>query len=133
MKRFLTFALVLVAVVLSGTPAAGVVSGRGKPDEPRIEFQHRYSSMHLDMKLSKLKTMNWMLPKDLRREIGDDYYPQIRRQLATKDKMQYKEGEAEVQRFPDGKVKLTLTFPNFIMIISNVTWEQLDVVFAEYF
>ena len=83
--------------------------------------------------LSKLKTMNWMLPKDLRREIGDDYYPQIRRQLATKDKMQYKEGEAEVQRFPDGKVKLTLTFPNFIMIISNVTWEQLDVVFAEYF
>lgn len=132
MRRLLTvFLFVLASVVF--TMEAGAVSGKGKPDEPRIEFQHRYSSLHLDMKLSKLKTMNWMLPNDLRREIGDDYYPEIRRQLATKDKMRYKEGEAEVQRFADGKVKLKLIFPNFIMTISNVTWEQLDVVFAEYF
>lgn len=130
MRRLLT---IILFVIASWAFAPGAVAVSGKPDEPRIEFQHRYSSMHLDMRLSKLKTMNWMLPKDLRREIGDDYYPEIRRQLATKDKMQYKEGEAEVQRFPDGKVKLKLIFPNFIMIISNVTWEQLDVVFDEYF
>lgn len=132
MRRFLTTLFIVLASVVSA-PGAGAVSGAGKPDEPRIEFQHRYSSMHLDMKLSKLKTMNWMLPRDLRREIGDDYYPEIRRQLATKDKMKYKEGEAEVQRFADGKVRLKLIFPNFIMIISNVTWEQMDLVFDEYF
>lgn len=132
MKRLLTTILfVLASVALSAE--AGAVFAKGKPDEPRIEFQHRYSSLRLDMKLSKLKTMNWMLPNDLRREIGDDYYPEIRRQLATKDKMRYKEGEAEVQRFPDGRVKLKLIFPNFIMTISNVTWEQMDKVFAEYF
>lgn len=122
--------MVLAVSLLASLPVAGA---QRRKDEPRIEFQHRYSDMHLDMRLSKLKTMNWMLPNSLRREIGDEYYPEIRRQLATRDKMKYKEGEAEVECFPGGKLKLKLIFPNFIMTISNVTWEQLDVVFAEYF
>ena len=43
------------------------------------------------------------------------------------------EGEAEVERLSDGKVKLKLIFPNYYMTLSNVTWEQLDVIFSEDF
>ncbi|MBO6168620.1 MAG: hypothetical protein J6O51_01475 [Bacteroidales bacterium] len=130
MKRFLILLALLSAAIIS-TPAGA--SAQNKSDEPLIDFQHRYSSMHLNMRLTKLKTYNWLLPNSLRREIGDEYYPAIRRDLATADKTKFKEGEAEVERYADGKVKLKLIFPNFIMTISNVTWEQLDVVFAEYF
>jgi hypothetical protein len=47
--------------------------------------------------------------------------------------MAFKEGKASIERFDDGKVKLTLTFPNFIMVIREATWEQIDEVFEEYF
>ncbi|MBP5521023.1 MAG: hypothetical protein J6X82_01225 [Bacteroidales bacterium] len=131
MKKILTILLVLAAAaVLSAVP----VHAQRKADEPQIDFQHRYmTDMHLKMGLSKLKTFNKLLPNSLRREIGDEYYPAIRRQLKTADKCQFKEGEAEVERLSDGKVKLKLIFPNFYMTISNVTWEQLDVIFSEYF
>ena len=106
---------------------------KAKADEPVIEFTHRYMDLHLTMKLSRLKTMNRMLPSGLRREIGDEYYPQIRRQLTTGDSMTFKEGEASIERFEGGKIKLTLTFPNFILVIREATWEQVDEVFREYF
>ncbi|MBQ3941680.1 MAG: hypothetical protein II676_02410 [Bacteroidales bacterium] len=131
MKKILTILLIMVAAaVLYAQPAYA----QRKANEPQIDFQHRYmTDMHLKMGLSKLKTFNKLLPNSLRREIGDEYYPAIRRQLKTADKCQFKEGEAEVERFSDGKVKLKLIFPNFYMTISNVTWEQLDVIFSEYF
>ena len=104
-----------------------------KEQEPLIDFTHRFADVHLTMKLSKLKTMNKFMPSDLRREIGSDYYPQIRRQLSQKSSMRYKDGEASVVQYPDGKVRLTLKFPNFIMVIREITWEQLDDFFVEYF
>ena len=73
------------------------------------------------------------MPASLRREIGSDYYPEIRRQLATNDSMRYKDGEASIVRYPDGKIKLALKFPNFIMVIREITWEQMDDFFVEYF
>lgn len=106
---------------------------KAKQQEPIIDFTHRYADVHLSMKLSKLKTLNRLLPNSLRREVGDEYYPEIRRRLTTGDSMSFKEGKASIERFPDGKVKLTLTFPNFIMVIREATWEQIDEVFAEYF
>ncbi len=106
---------------------------KNKASEPVIDFTHRYADIHLTMKLSRLKTLNKFLPNSLRREIGDEYYPEIRRQLTTGDSMSFKEGKAGIERFPDGKVKLTLTFPNFIMVIREATWEQIDEVFEEYF
>lgn len=131
MKRILLM-MSLVLAALSFAPQEAVA--QRKSDEPLIVFEHRYNpDWHMKMRLSKLKTYNWLLPGSLRREIGDDYYPAIRRDLVTADKTKYKEGEAEVERYPDGKVKLKLIFPNFVMTISNVTWEQLDVVFSEYF
>ena len=131
MKKILTYLLILVAVAsLSAAPA----SAQRKADEPQIDFQHRYmKDMHLKMGLTKLKTFNKLLPSSLRREIGDEYYPAIRKRLKTSDKCHFKEGEAEVERYADGKVKLKLIFPNFYMTISNVTWEQLDLIFSEYF
>ena len=130
MKRFLTILILAFAAVLIATAS---VFAQRKSDEPLIDFQHRYMDMHLNLRLSKLKTFNKLLPNSLRREIGDEYYPAIRKQLKTSDKASFKEGEAEVERYPDGKVKLKLIFPNFIMTISNVTWEQMDQIFSEYF
>ena len=112
---------------------AGMPSAAAKGQEPMIDFTHRYADVHLTMKLSKLKTLNRLMPSDLRREIGDEYYPEIRRQLKTKDSMHFKEGDASIVRYPNGQIKLSLKFPNFIMVIREVTWEELDVFFAEYF
>ena len=123
MKRYLLLYIIL-SLLIPAKPAR---------QEPIIDFTHRYSNLHLTMKLSKLKTLNKLMPSDLRREIGDEYYPEIRRQLATKDSMHFKKGDARVERFSDGKIKLSLSFPNFVMIIKEVTWEELDVFFAEYF
>ena len=117
----------------SSVYAATEARRKEKVQEPIIEFNHRYADIHLTMKLSKLKTLNKLLPANLRREVGDEYYPEIRRQLATKDSMSFKEGEASIERFPAGKIKLTLSFPNFVMVIREATWEQIDEVFAEYF
>ena len=112
---------------------AGMPSAMAMQQEPLIDFTHRYADVHLTFRLSKLKSMNRLMPAGLRREIGEEYYPEIRKQLATKDSMQFKKGEASVERFPDGKIKLSLKFPNFIMVISEITWEEMDDFFAEYF
>ena len=122
------------AFVSSEDPATEAEARKkNKQNEPVIDFTHRYADIHLTMKLSKLKTLNRLMPNSLRREIGDEYYPEIRRQLTTGDSMSFKEGKASIERFPDDKVKLTLTFPNFIMVIREATWEQIDEVFEEYF
>lgn len=148
MKRLIYILLILASFASAGTAyAAGAVSivsdsstespaeasRKKKQTEPVIDFTHRYADIHLSMKLSRLKTLNKFLPNSLRREVGDEYYPEIRRQLTTGDSMSFKEGQASIERFADGKVKLTLTFPNFIMVIREATWEQIDEVFVEYF
>ena len=111
------------------------VAAFARQQEPMIDFSHRYADVNLTMKLSKLKTLNKFMPQSLRREIGDEYYPEIRRRLKTEgmDSMHFKEGDASIERFSDGKVKLSLKFPNFIMVIREVTWDELDEVFGEYF
>ncbi len=142
MKRFLLLlslaaSLMLAPVTVSRAAAddstAAEAAARKKKTEPVIDFTHRYADIHLSMKLSRLKTLNKFLPNSLRREVGDEYYPEIRRQLTAGDSMAFKEGKASIERFDDGKVKLTLTFPNFIMVIREATWEQIDEVFEEYF
>ena len=136
MKRLLYILLAAAALLVAAAPlrADDPASGKkGKADEPIIEFTHRYMDLHLTMKLSKLKTFNKLLPMSLRREIGDEYYPEIRRRLTAGDTMAFKEGEASIERFEGGKIKLTMTFPNFFLVIRNATWEQVDQVFEEYF
>lgn len=135
MKRLAHILISAAAFLLLAVSAYAEPETRKKEkiQEPIIEFNHRYADIHLTMKLSKLKTLNKFLPNSLRREVGDEYYPEIRRQLTTGDSMAFKEGEASIERFPGGKIKLTLSFPNFVMVIREATWEQVDEVFAEYF
>ena len=145
MKRFIYIAVTVILWAASASAAAPCVYAaaessseaearkKDKEQEPIIDFTHRYMDVHLSMKLSKLKTLNKLLPNSLRREVGDEYYPEIRRRLTTGDSMSFKEGKASIERFPGGKVKLTLVFPNFIMVIREATWEQIDEVFEEYF
>ena len=133
MKRF----LILLLALLTLAPFQDAFAQRRKAaaDEPLIDFKHRYADINLTMKLSKLKTLNKFLPNSLRREVGDEYYPEIRRQLKGKGqgRMHFKEGDASIEEYPDGKVKLSLKFPKFYMVIRNVDWAQLDQVFDEYF
>lgn len=143
MKRFvlllsiaaclLTAPAVSLRAVGEDVAAAEAAAKKKKTSEPVIDFTHRYADIHLSMKLSRLKTLNKFLPNTLRREIGDEYYPEIRRRLTTGDSMSFKEGKASIERFSDDKIKLTLVFPNFIMVIREATWEQIDEVFEEYF
>ena len=134
MYKRLLLVLLTLAVVLPSTDAFAQ-KRKNSVDEPLIDFSHRYANINMTLTLTKLKTFNKFLPKSLRREVGDEYYPEIRRQLKGKEtgSMHYKEGDAEIISYPDGKVRLTLKFPNFIMVIRNVTWDQLDIVFSEYF
>ena len=128
MRRYLIiFIYVLFLAVSFGA------YGKEKVNEPVIEFTHRYMDIHLTMKFSKLKMMNYLMPAGLRREIGQEYYPEIRRQLSKNDSMRFKDGEATIERFPDGKVKLRLKFPVFVMVVRDASWEDLDAIFAEYF
>jgi len=139
MKRFAKLLLIMVlaapAPLVSAAPASisSFVSKKNDVQEPLIDFTHRYADVHLTMKLSKLKTLNKFLPNSLRREVGDEYWPAIRSRLTTGDSMHFKEGDISIVRFSDGKIKLTLKFPNFIMVIREVTWDQLDEIFTEYF
>ena len=128
MKKIMIVLLTLLVVMSTATRQASA-------DEPLIDFKHRYADINLTMKLSKLKTLNKFLPNSLRREVGDEYYPEIRRQLKGKGQgsMHFKEGDASIEEYPDGKVKLSLKFPKFYMVIRNVDWAQLDQVFDEYF
>ena len=137
MKRLAYILVLVMAVLLPAMSFAASSSPEARKktavQEPIIDFNHRYADIHLTMKLSKLKTLNKFLPASLRREVGKEYYPEIRRRLTTEDSMKFKEGEASIERFPGGKIKLTLSFPNFVMVIREATWEQIDEVFAEYF
>lgn len=137
MKRLLYILVIVAAVILPAVSFAATSAPEARKkttvQEPVIDFDHKYANIHLSMKLSKLKTMNKFLPASLRREVGGEYYPEIRRRLAKEDNMTFKEGEASIERFPGGKIKLTLSFPNFVMVIREATWEQIDEVFAEYF
>lgn len=136
MKRLTAILSVFAAVLLLASPlyaSAPAGDRKNTADEPLIEFNHKYMDIHLKMRLTKLKTMNKLMPKSLRNEIKQDYYPEMRSRLTTEDRIKVKDGEACVERFDDGKIKLTLEFFNFEMIISNATWEQVDEVFREYF
>ena len=134
MSKRLLIVLLTLAVVMPGF-GAYAQKRKAAVDEPLIDFTHRYADVHMTLTLTKLKTFNKFLPKSLRREVGDEYYPEIRRQLKGKEtgSMHFKEGDADIIEYPDGKVRLTLKFPNFIMVLRNVTWDQLDQVFSEYF
>lgn len=101
--------------------------------EPVVDFSHRYAKFNITMKLSRVKRLEKYLPNKLRREIGDEYYPQIRQKLSQQDTMHFKTGEFQLYNEEDGKIKLQMTFPVFYLTIRDLTWDDLDQVYEKYF
>lgn len=112
---------------------AAALFSAGLQAEPVIDYRHRYMNIRLSLKLSKLVKMEKMMPRSLRREISEDYYLQIRNGLAEADSVHVKEADVAIERFDDGMLRLSFTFPKFYMVIRDVTWDDLDAAFCTYF
>lgn len=118
----------LIAVILAAV-CVSVPSGA----EPLVDFSHRYARFHTTMKLSRVKKLERYLPRTLRREIGDDYYPQIRESLSKVDTMSIKGAQISVEHQGGDTLKMHLVFPVFIMTLRDITWADLDDIYYTYF
>lgn len=124
MRRFIIVLALLCAVVLPVHAEAFT---------PMVEFIHKYNSNYdCSMKLSKVKNLAKWLPNNLRMEIRDQYYPEIRRGLMTADNMTFLKAEVTKETVTDDVFTVTLSFPKFNLILRNVTWEDLDRIFYQY-
>ena len=122
MKRF------LIAAVLAALCAAAPLKA-----EPLVDFSHRYARFHTTMKLSRVKKLERYLPKKLRREIGDEYYPQIRESLSKADTMSINGASISVEHQGGDTLEMRMVFPVFIMTLRDITWEDLDDIYFTYF
>lgn len=118
--------LLTLIVFLASFPASGA-------SEPMVDFNHRYAKFNVSMKLSKVKKLEKYLPDKLRREIGDEYYPEIRQGLAASDTLRFKDGNFRLYNEEDGKIRLTMTFRVFVLTLRNLTWADLDDIYENYF
>lgn len=121
MKRFI---IVICLVLCCGLAGAA---------EPVVDFSHKYANFHTEMRLSKLKRLEHYLPRALRREIGDEYYPQIRTCLALSDKMEMKGAQISLEHKSGDTLEMRFDFPVFVMTIKDVTWADLDDIYFTYF
>lgn len=101
--------------------------------EPTVHYDHRSLNYHFHMKLSRLKTFERLLPNDLRREIGEEYYPQIKNGLLKSDSTVFKDAEVRITEKNGDVFSLSLAFPKFYMTFKDVTWADLDGLFQRYF
>lgn len=101
-------------------------------NQPMVKFDHRYMNIHLNMKLSKLATLEKMLPADLRKEIRDDYYMQIKKGLSTSDSVTVKDGKITVPVRDGDTFTAVCEFSKFVLTLSDTTWEDLDAIFNRY-
>lgn len=101
--------------------------------EPTVHYDHRFLNYHFHMKLSRLKTFERLLPNDLRREIGEEYYPQIKNGLLKSDTTVFKDAEVSIIEKDGDVFSFSLAFPKFYMTFKDVTWADLDGLFQRYF
>ncbi len=100
---------------------------------PMVEFTHKYNSNYdCSMKLSRVKSLAKWLPNNLRKEIRDQYYPEIRKGLMTSDKMTFLKAEVAKEMVAGDVFTVTLSFPKFNLVLRNVTWDDLDRIFYQY-
>ena len=120
MKKLILTAIVALTCVLAYA------------NQPMVKFDHRYMNIHLNMKLSKLATLEKMLPADLRKEIRDDYYFQIKKGLSESDAVTIKEGKITMPEKNGEVFTAVCEFPKFVLTLSDTTWEDLDAIFNTY-
>lgn len=101
--------------------------------EPTVNFSHRYAKFNMTMKLSRVKKLEKYLPAKLRREIGDEYYPEIKGRLSQQDTMHFKKGEFLLEHEEGDKIRILMTFPVFRLTLSDLTWKDLDEIYDRYF
>lgn len=125
MKAFKFLAAAVLALLL--------VSGNAWAAKPRVKFDHKRMNIHMNMSMKTFTTFERLMPADMRREIGEDYYPFIRRNLTPGKPLSHKEARINMNTEPEGRMTVSLEFPNYFLVFSNVTWEEMDKLFKKYF
>ena len=83
------------------------------------------------MKLSKIGVLKPLLPAELKREIGEEYYPAMREGLLTEGKSTFKDGKASIDYVEEDRFNLTMEFPLFYLDFTNLTWKDMDKLFEK--
>lgn len=100
----------------------------------RMVFTHKCNSIYdCQMSLKKMEGMYKLMPRKLKREIGQVYYPALRDGLQGADEIKYLEADARKQMLDDGTMLIELSFPKFFLTMEHITWEDLDRLFLTYF
>ena len=83
------------------------------------------------MKLSKLGVLKPLLPAELKREIGEEYYPAMREGLLADGKSTFKDGKASITYVDEDRFDLKMEFPLFYLDFTNLTWKDMDRLFEK--
>ena len=101
--------------------------------KPLLVFEHKYQSEYnTSMRLDRLRLLGRLLPQDLKREISEDYYPNLRKGLENSDSVKFKKANVTKTFNEDGTFNLALDFPKFLLTIKYATWDELDRFFEKY-
>ena len=114
-------------------------SSRGKVTEgvsPKamMYFVHKRNSKYdTQMTLNRVGNLYRLMPRKLKKEIGQIYYPALREGLQAKDAMKFMEADASKEVLDDGTMRIELSFPKFYLTLDHVNWADLDQLFLTYF
>lgn len=106
----------------------------GISPDAMMYFKHKCNSKYdTQMTLNRLGNLYKLMPKKLKREIGQIYYPALRNGLQENNEMQFLEAEAGKEVLEDGTLRISLSFPKFFLTLDHVSWADLDRMFLTYF
>ena len=106
----------------------------GISPDAMMYFKHKCNSKYdTQMTLNRLGNLYKLMPKKLKREIGQVYYPALRNGLQENNEMQFLEAEAGKEVLEDGTLRISLSFPKFFLTLDHVSWADLDRMFLTYF
>lgn len=142
---------VLAAMALILTLSAGA-SAQETDNEPKAEesavlkevkptstlaravFRHKYNSkFNRTLNFSKFQTLYKLMPRKLKKEVGQVYYPRLYNDLHKSDSTTFLKAEASKSILQDSTMLIKLSFPNFFLNLEHVTWKDLDSLFLTYF
>jgi len=128
MKRIIAIVTLVLSIALTASAAA-----RKTDDVRRVQFDHKTMNIHLDINFKKFESMEHMMPRSMREEIANDYYPYLRKNLVSADYLEYKKAKINVERYDEDLLTLTMEFPNYFLIFKNITWEDMDSLYHVHF
>lgn len=106
----------------------------GISPDAMMYFKHKCNSKYdTQMTLNRLGNLYKLMPKKLKKEIGQVYYPALRNGLQENNEMQFLEAEAGREVLEDGTLRISLSFPKFFLTLDHVSWADLDRMFLTYF